>query len=357
MHKLIAINGESWCRKMTGVERVAVEVTEALDSLVMPGEVELIVPANAENVPVLHNIRVVRLHTRATFFPKWTQGAFQRYVITHHALSLDFSNTCPFFCPGIEFIHDIYCRLYPQDFVSRRDRLIRLYSDIMYRTIAKHAKHIVTVSEFTKKTLIDTYHVSPGRISVVYNGLGKYRTIVPDETVFDRLPELEKKNYYFTLGSLSTRKNLAWIAVHAEQHPEEFFVVSGKPISGVVTPGLEKMKTLKNVLFTGYLSDAEVKAVLSRCRAFIFPSYFEGFGIPPLEALSCGVPVIISDRTSLPEIYGSCAHYIDPDNPDVNLDEILLQHVDSPDELLKKLTLEHAARNLYEIMKNTRDAL
>jgi glycosyltransferase involved in cell wall biosynthesis len=355
MHKLIAINGESWCRKMTGVERLAVEVTGYLDSMAQPGEIELVVPSNAENVPALHNIRVVRLHTPATFFPKWTQGAFQRYVITHHALSLDFSNTCPFFCPGIEFIHDIYSRLYPQDFVSKRDRLICLYADIMYRTIAKRAKHIVTVSEFTKKTIVDTYHTDPGRISVVYSGIGNYRTIVPDESVFDRLPGLNGKAYYFTLGSLSTRKNLAWIAVHAEKHPDEFFVVSGKPISGVVTPGLEKMKTLKNVLFTGYLSDAEVKAVLGKCRAFIFPSYFEGYGLPPLEALSCGAPVIISDRTSLPEIYGSCAHYIDPDNPDVNLDELLSEHVDAPDALLEKFTLLHTAERLYEIIRQAED--
>ena len=348
---IIAINGESWCHPLTGIERLAIEVTQYLDELVQPGQMELVVPANARNLPELKNIRLVVLPQEAHFFPKWTQIAFQKYVISHRRISFDYTNTCPYFVPGIEFIHDLYQKLYPADFTSRRDRLIHFYSCTMCRTIAKRARVIFTVSEYTKKTIVDTYHVPAEKIHVVYSGVSGYDEIKEDTSVFDRLPQLREKPFYFTIGSLSTRKNLKWIADHAALFPDETFAVSGKPLPSVVAPELEKMKSLPNIVMTGYLSDGEVKAMHRASKAFIMPSYFEGFGLPPLEALSCGAPVIISDRTSLPEIYGKAAHYINPDQPDVNLDALLAESVEGPEKLLQKYTLKNTAQRIFDVLK------
>ena len=80
----------------------------------------------------------------------------------------------------------------------------------------------------------------------------------------------------------------------------------------------------------GYLSDEEVKAIYTKCKAFLLPTYFEGSGLPPLEALSCNAKVIVSNITSLPEIYEDCAYYIDPAKPDPNLAELLKKKVTSP---------------------------
>ena len=350
MSGILAINGEFFCRNLTGIERVAIDTLEALDRLLPPGRTELVLPSNAQNVPQYANIKRVSLPVAASFFPKWTQGAFQKYVLKNRRLSLDFSNTCPYFSPGIEFLHDIYGRLYTDDFKSRRDKLIRLYSNIMYRRIAKKAKKIIAVSEYTKKTIVETYKINPERVKVIYDGLGSYKKIKPDFSVFERLPQLKEKNFYFTLGSLSTRKNLKWIAANARAFPDAFFAVSGKPLPSMVPPELEAMKSLPNVLMTGYLSDAEVKALLSKAKAFVFPSYFEGFGLPPLEALSCGAQIVISDRTSLPEIYGKCAHYIDPDNQNVDIAALLKEPVEGAENLLEKLTVENSARQLAEVI-------
>ena len=351
-NKIIAINGESWCHAVTGIERLAMEVTEYLDALVSPNKIELVVPANAQNVPALKNIRVVRLKEEAHFFPKWTQIAFQKYVFTNRRISFNYTNTCPFFVPGIEFLHDLYQKLHPADFSSRRDRLIHFYSCIMCHAIAKRAKVIFTVSEYTKQTIVDTYHINPNKIHVVYSGVSGYDKIPINEQIFDRIPILKEKPFYFTIGSLSTRKNLKWISEHASIFPNEIFAVSGKPLPSVVAPELEKMKTLPNVIMTGYLSDSEVKAMHAKCKAFIMPSYFEGFGLPPLEALSCGAKIIISDRTSLPEIYGNCAHYINPDEPNVNLDELLKENVESPEKLLEKYTLKNTAQRIFDVLKS-----
>lgn len=349
--KIIAINGESWCRNLTGIERLAIEVTGYLDSLCQPGQLELVLPANARNIPEYKNIRIVQLPVEAGFMPKWTQLYFQRYVLKNHRWSLNYSNTAPFFCPGFEFIHDIYPKLFPEDLKSRRDKLIYFYCTLMYRVIAKRAKEIFTVSEYTKKTIIDTYKTRAEKIHVVYSGVSAYNNIEADDSVFEKLPALKNKSFYFTLGSLSTRKNLKWIAAHAEKYPDELFAVSGKPLPTAVPPELEKLNHLPNVIMTGYLSDEQVKALLKKAKAFVMPSYFEGFGLPPLEALSAGCPIIISDKTSLPEIYGDCAHYINPDNPDIDLDKILSAEVTTPEEILKKYTLENTAKRMWEVLQ------
>ena len=346
----IAINGEPWCKNLTGIERLAREVTEALDVLVQKNEMELVVPLNAHDLPPLKNIKIVRLNHEAKIFPVWTQFAFQSYVIRQRAISLDFSNTCPILAPGVEFLHDIYCHLYPADFKTRREKLIRLYSVLMYRIIAHRAKRIITVSEYAKKTIVDAYRIKPERISVVYSGVGQYDSVKPDFSVFERLNGLGEKPFYFTLGSLSLRKNLQWIAEHASLYPDETFVVSGKPLKNIVQPEFEKFSRLKNVIFAGYLNDGEVKALMQNCRAFIFPSYFEGFGMPPLEALAAGASVIISNATCLPEIYGNAVHYIDPTNPNVDLNALLAEHVTSPAPLLEKYTLKNTAARLYKAL-------
>ena len=356
MKKIVAINGESWAKNLTGIERVAQDTVTYLDKICSPNEFELVVPKNILRPAEFTNIKIVQLNTEARFFPKWTQFDFQSYVLKNRRLSFDFSNTCPYFAPGIEYLHDIYAKLYPSDFTqTKRDRLIHLYSVLMYKRIARRAKKIIAVSEYTKQTIVQTYKTPESKIEVVYDGLGTYRDIVQDDSVFARLlqgKKLQKGKYYFTLGSLSTRKNLKWIASHAELYPQEIFAVSGKPIPSVVAPELQKLNSLKNVVMTGYLTDGEVKALLANCKAFVLPSYFEGFGLPPLEALSCGAKIIISNRTSLPEIYKNFAYYIEPDNPDVNLDDLLSKPVEPPAELLKTLTLENTARRLYQIIKD-----
>ncbi|MBQ2463493.1 MAG: glycosyltransferase family 1 protein, partial [Treponema sp.] len=111
MKKIVAINGESWAKNLTGIERVAQDTVTYLDKICSPGEFELVVPKNILRPAEFKNIKVVQLDAEAHFFPKWTQIHFQKYVIKNRRLSFDFSNTCPYFAPGIEYLHDIYAKL------------------------------------------------------------------------------------------------------------------------------------------------------------------------------------------------------------------------------------------------------
>jgi glycosyltransferase involved in cell wall biosynthesis len=349
--KKILINGDFLCRRLTGIERYAYEITLRLDKLTISNEVAIIIPKNTPHVPSYKNFKII-FYKEIKSHLWWQMVTLQLFLITHKEyIILEFGNTCLPFAPGIVFLHDIYCEFYPNDFTSFRDKIIRLYNKRQYRLIAKKAKKIVTVSEFSKNQIADTYHIDPGRISVVYSSWNHFRTIKADYSVFDAHPALSQKQFYFSLGSLSKRKNIRWIIEYAAKHPDSCFAISGTSLPTTRAEGLDNTAALENVLLLGYLDDAKVKALMERCKAFILPSYYEGFGLTPLEALSCGAPIIIANAASLPEIYGNTAHYLDPCHTDIDLDELLMQPVEKPDALLEKYSYDTAANQVYAIIQ------
>ena len=350
---MILINGNFLCRNLTGIERYAFEVLKILDELISPSDdIRLLVPKNARIIPEFKQIKTILSAKSIKSFPRWDLLYFSKECKRNHATGLNFSNTAPFGknC-GIAFLHDIYAKDFPNDFTSKKDKLIKLYCRMNNWNIAKNAEKIITVSEFAKQRIMSTYNVKEERISVIPNGWEHIKAVTEDAGIFNRFSELKSKEFYFTLGSLSKRKNLKWIADYAEKHTEDVFAVSGKAISGLVAPELEKLKELKNVVLLGYVSDAEVKALMKACKALVFPSYYEGFGIPPLEALSVGTPVVIAREACLPEIYGKAAHYLDIKDTDRSLTSILAEPAEPSAAVLEKYTYRHAAEKLYGVLK------
>ena len=343
------INGSFLCRNLTGIERFSYEILTRLDNFPQANKIAIFIPQNAKQIPQLKNISIIKGKKRLKSYPFWTNFIYGFCLIKNHAIGIDFANTCSIFKPGIVFIHDIYCKIYKDDFHTFRDKLVRLYSCFMYRFCAKHAKKLLTVSDFSRKQISQNYKVPIEKISVIPNGWDHFSSINEDFSIIEQNPELQNE-FYFTLGSLSKRKNLKWILDYAKKNPNDLFAISGKPLNDLIPSELDDLKKLNNIFFLGYLSDGQVKALMSKCKAFIFPSYFEGFGIPPLEALSVGAKIIISNVTSLPEIYGNTAHYIDPNNSDVNLNQLLAQPVESPEKILEKYTYDNAVKNLLTLL-------
>ena len=345
---MFIINGSFLCRNLTGIERFTLQTSTYLDSLIQKDEIWMYVPKNAQDVPVYKNIKIVTSKKKLKSFPLWDHFTFSRFVKRQNGVSLDFANITPLFKPGFVFIHDIYAKLYPEDFITFKDRLRRFYMCWMYSHAAKKALKIFTVSEFSKKQIAEVYNVPLEKIFVIPNGWEHFKAVKADASIFKSFPLLQKKNYYFTLGSLQKRKNLKWILEYAKNNPDEQFAISGKAISGMESNELNQLNELPNVILLGYISDDSVKALMQNCKAFVFPSYYEGFGIPPLEALSVGARVIISNAASLPEIYKKSAYYIDPQNPNVSLSKLLLKPVEPADKILKEYTYKNAAKLLYE---------
>jgi glycosyltransferase involved in cell wall biosynthesis len=342
----VLINGYFLCRKLTGIERYAHEITLRLDRLSLPGEIGIIVPADLGNIPPYKNLTVIK-YKKTIPHILWQFITLQSFLLTHRSYTiLDFGNTCLPLAPGIVFLHDIYCEFFPGDFTSPRDRAVRLYNRWQYRLIARRAKRIVTVSEFSKKQIAEAYRIDPGRVQVIYSSWDHFRGVTPDYSVFDEFPALAKP-FYFSLGSLSKRKNIAWIAGYAAKNPGAFFAISGTSLP----TARANAAAGGNVLLLGYLDDGKVKALMERCKAFILPSYYEGFGLTPLEALSCGAKIIVADAASLPEIYGGAAHYIDPFNTGVDLDALLARPVENPAPLLAKYSYDASAARVYALIK------
>lgn len=351
--KKIIINGDFLCRNLTGIERFAFEVCNEIDKIAKNNEFEILVPKNAKIIPSFKKIKISISKKQCISFPFWEHIIFANYIRKNNAISLDFSNVSPLFSQGIVFIHDIYAKLYAKDFKTIKEKLIKLYMCLMYNNAIKYSSLIFTVSEFSKIQITNVYKFSKDKIFIIPNGWEHFSKINPDFSIIEKF-DLLSSDFYFTLGSLSQRKNLKWIADYAEKNPNELFAISGKAISGLIPQELQKLQTLKNIILLGYVSDEQVKALMLKCKAFIFPSYYEGFGIPPLEALSCGCKIIISDAASLPEIYQNSAYYINPENTNVKLNELLNGSVDSPSKILSKYTYHNAAETFYKIIKNNK---
>jgi glycosyltransferase involved in cell wall biosynthesis len=181
-----------------------------------------------------------------------------------------------------------------------------------------------------------------------------FKTVKPDYSVFSDFPVLEKP-FYFSLGTISKRKNMKWIVEYAAKHPEDTFAVSGSQLPTTQEKELRGGGPQKNIILLGYLDDGKVKALMERCKAFILPSYYEGFGLTPLEAISCGAPVIVANAASLPEIYGGAAHYIDPYSTDTDLDALLKEPVEAPDAILQKYSYDRSAEEVYRLIVDYRN--
>jgi len=345
----IVINGAFFCNTISGIERFAYEITKRLDEISKKNEIGIIITKNAKNVPVFNNLKVIKYEKNIGSFPKWEQFILPEILRKIKAVSLDFGNTCSLFYPGISFLHDIYYEMFPDDFTTKQEKHKRFYFRILYRIIAYRAKKIITVSYFSRDQIAKVYHIKAEKISVIYSAWNHFEHIKSDYSVFDDYPALSKP-FYFSLGSLSKRKNIKWIIEYAAKNPEFLFVISGSGLNAVKADELSG-SIPPNVFLPGYLDDAKVKALMTRCKAFIHPAYYEGFGLTPLEALSCGARIIIARAASLPEIYGNTAYYIDPFNTNIDLDELLKQSVDPPDEILRKYSYDTSARQVYGIIQ------
>lgn len=348
-NKCIAINGQFTVRKVTGQERFAIEIIKELDKIVDGKEWVLVVPKNAVDVPTLSNIPIVRYGKAKGSI--WEQTCFFYYTFRHNLLSLNLCSVMPVFRPGIICIHDLSYKVNPQYFKTFYSFVSMLWHRILFRFAWWFSPLILTVSEFSKQQMIDIYKVEANKIIVIGNGWEHFSKIIEDDKIKEKRPELFAKPYFFSLGSLAPNKNIEWILKISRLHPHYNFNIAGR--AGIKEYGLNYNESdYPNVHFLGYITDGEIKCLMRNCKAFIFPSFFEGFGIPPLEALSVGAKIIISRTTCLPEIFRESAYYIDPYCSDINLDELMKTATKSSQLVLDTYRFERFAKIIVEHISN-----
>lgn len=343
----IVINGRFLLHQVTGVERFAREITAELDKIIEPGNIIMAVPPGVEDIPFYQNIKVIKVgkfHNRL-----WEHISFPYYVHKLKATSLNLCNAAPLVSPGIVCIHDVKIKAKPHYY----NKLFILWYNLLLKNATKRGKSIITVSEFSKREICKYYHVDSEKIFVVYNGWQHYKRISFDENALQKYG-LKKGRYFFSMCSLEPNKNFRWIAEEAKLNQDMIFAVAGSINSNVFADGFG-FKCPKNMKFLGYVSDEEAKTLMRDCNAFLFPTFYEGFGIPPLEAISVGAKqVVVSDTEVMHEIFGNQVVYIDPNEYDAKT----LSNINEVDnlnilEILKKFDWRQSAQILWNILKRT----
>ena len=187
-------------------------------------------------------------------------------------------------------------------------------------------------------------------MDVVYNAWQQMQRIAPDESIFAQHPQLKPGQYYFSMANLLKNKNFPWVLRAARAKPDAVFAIAG---GGSLAAEAERLglADLPNVLYLGYVSDGAARALMAHCKAFLFPTLYEGFGIPPLEAAACGAPqIIVSDTPCMREVYGPCAAYIDLTANPGDVDDVTPATAPTA-ALLEKYSWDKSAERLLQILE------
>ncbi len=218
--------------------------------------------------------------------------------------------------PCVQVIHDLNYMHYPEDtpFFTRK------YYNILFPRYAERAKRIVTVSKYSKQDIVKTFGVSPEKIDVAYNGCNAIYTPQTEE-----LKQLTRKSYsqgspYFVyVGAIIPRKNIARLFEAFEMFKNQdtkntklLIVGNKKWWTSTINKAYQNMKHQEDVIFLGRMDAIELNKIYAASLALTFVPYFEGFGIPILEAFNSGTAVITSNCTSMPEVAGDAALLVDP---------------------------------------------
>jgi glycosyltransferase involved in cell wall biosynthesis len=262
-------------------------------------------------------------------------------------------------CRQLAVMHDLNFEHYPKDLSFS----VRKYYRYFFPRFARKASRIATVSEFSKNDIVIQYGISPEKIDVVHNGCNvMYKPVTAEVQQATRTKYSSGKDYFLFVGALHPRKNIsrlfrAFDAFKKQSGSDMKLVIVG--VKYYWTSDIKStyigMQYKNDVVFTGRLSTEELKNVLASALALTYVPYFEGFGIPILEAMNTDTPVITSNVTSMPEVAGDAALLVDPFSEDSIAEGMLKMHADPA--LRKTLVEKGRERRIAFSWDKTAEAL
>jgi glycosyltransferase involved in cell wall biosynthesis len=357
---LLVINGRFLTQVITGVQRYALEMVLELAKLHRTYDIVVVAPPGrlVSRVPNLvqdtfpiggqlwEQLRLPWLLKKMQADLLWCPG-FTAPVITYGV-------------PLVVTLHDAATFAGPEWFSPA----FTLYYRFLIPLVGRVATKVITDSDFSRQELIKYKMVGrPDNIDVVYCGLTPLRKF--QNGAIKTLERVQGKKYVLSLGSRNPRKNMprllqAWNNIPGSVKNGRVLAIAGK-VDRVFSE--EKFSMLpEDVIFLDYVPDDELFDLYSNADAFVYPALYEGFGIPPIEAMSCGTPVLVSNITSLPEVCGNAAAYCDPYSVEdiaeklsrLLTDDVLIQELIKRGlEQAKIYSWNKSAQQLSTIFENT----
>ncbi len=266
-------------------------------------------------------------------------------------------------------IHDLVAFLFPET----HNKKATLIEKLFLKKALKKADHVVTVSNNTKKDVLEKFKFPKNQISIIYNAASEAYKPVPKESLTSCIKKTNlPQNFFIAVGTLIPRKNylnlVKALALFNKTHPGalsgsyHLMIVGGKGWKDEEIINEIRINYLnKKVHLLGYLSTTSVRNLYNLAKALVFPSFYEGFGIPPLEAMKCGCPVIASFSSSIPEVVGDAALLINPESPEEIATSMkkIIENEDLAETLRnkglvqsKKFSWNDSAEKLLQIFRN-----
>ncbi len=248
--------------------------------------------------------------------------------------------------PQIAVIHDINFEHNPKDLPWLDGRYYRYF----FPRFAKKATQVITVSEYSKQDIVSSYGIDPNKVTAIWNGASDhFKVLEQEEKVKTRQKYAKGYPYFLFVGALHPRKNVArlvraFIEFKKESTNDIKLLIVGTELWSNALKNLDIPDAFKSdIFFTGHLQIDELAKVMGSAMALTFVPYFEGFGIPLVEAMKCGTPIIAGNKTSLPEVAGDAAIYCDP----YEVDQIKAKMLEltSSEELRNKLSTNGIKRS------------
>jgi glycosyltransferase involved in cell wall biosynthesis len=311
----VYVNGRFLARRPTGVDRFALELMRGVDELLderllmpQPRAWRLLAPPGSDLEPVarLRHIEVA-IAGRGNG-QVWEQLSLP--WLARNGLLVNLCNTAPMFKrEQLVVIHDAGAFRTPESY----SRPFRTWYSLLHPWLGRHALSIGTVSQFSRTELAACIGVALERIAVLSEGAEHAMRPPADARILAQLG-LESRPFFVAVGSCAPHKNFELLsrAYSLFDKPTFDIVIVGGANPRVFLPAAPGALDRGSVKYLGYISDAELRALYESASGFLFPSRYEGFGLPPLEAMACGCPVIASTAASIPEVLGSAALLVDP---------------------------------------------
>lgn len=301
---MLFVNARYLTQELTGVQRFAEQISLSLKDI--RDDLIFLSPPGVLRKDIANKLQVKEIGSKSGHL--WEQIDLPRYLKRNGSgLLLNLGSTAPiFYTNQIVTHHDVTYKRYPESFSKK----FRIFYSVLIPMMLKNSRQLLTVSEFSKKEISEVYNHPNDKITIIYNA-------VSDD--FKRKSgSQDNKPYFLAVSSPNFHKNFHGMLKAFKLLGDKYDIslkIIGKASANFSTQDFSSLaKDSDKVKFLGRVDDGEMIYLYQNALAFVFPSFYEGFGIPPLEAQSCGCPVLSSNMASMPEVLRDSAIYFDPYN-------------------------------------------